>query len=350
MPPIIGETRRSGDRGRHERLRPRSSRCSAGSAQRRVRILARRPVEDGFDGSGAEAVARVPRGARGLLRALRVGVRPDGADARDAVAHRRRLSAGRRDHRRRSTAQTVYSVSSSQLHAWPEVYFEGIGWIAFEPTVGLGVPTTFSPAATLADNPGTAQDVDAAARRASALGARSAGRPGQPATRARREPTASSTTVNPLPALGIVLAVLAAARDPGARRRACARRQLSAPPARATRRRVDGGAGCRDRSRHPRSGERAPARARSSPGPRARRTAGGDDAARGRDRARELLPRWPRLRPQTGRWRMPRPPSAPGCSRELPSVTARAGLLVPRSLIIRPGSVYAGAGARTVAR
>ena len=97
------------------------------------------PVEDGFDGSGHRSRRAVPRGARGLLRPLRVGVRAHGPHAGDAEPHRRRLPAGHRDQRRRSSRETVYSVSSGQLHAWPEVYFEGVGWVPFEPTDGLGV-------------------------------------------------------------------------------------------------------------------------------------------------------------------------------------------------------------------
>lgn len=38
-----------------------------------------------------------------------------------------------------STDQTgVFSVRSNMAHAWPEVYFEGVGWIPFEPTPGYG--------------------------------------------------------------------------------------------------------------------------------------------------------------------------------------------------------------------
>ncbi len=35
---------------------------------------------------------------------------------------------------------TTYSVSGRQTHAWPEVWFEGLGWVAFEPTPGRGAP------------------------------------------------------------------------------------------------------------------------------------------------------------------------------------------------------------------
>lgn len=35
---------------------------------------------------------------------------------------------------------TVYTVTGRHAHAWPEVYFEGLGWVPFEPTPGRGLP------------------------------------------------------------------------------------------------------------------------------------------------------------------------------------------------------------------
>ena len=42
----------------------------------------------------------------------------------------------------RTTAdgETVYQVTGRHAHAWPEVWFEGLGWVAFEPTPGRGAP------------------------------------------------------------------------------------------------------------------------------------------------------------------------------------------------------------------
>jgi transglutaminase-like putative cysteine protease len=34
----------------------------------------------------------------------------------------------------------VFSVLGKNAHAWPEVWFDGIGWVAFEPTPGRGAP------------------------------------------------------------------------------------------------------------------------------------------------------------------------------------------------------------------
>ena len=36
-------------------------------------------------------------------------------------------------------AEGIYSVSGIDAHAWPEVYFPGIGWVEFEPTVSQDV-------------------------------------------------------------------------------------------------------------------------------------------------------------------------------------------------------------------
>ncbi len=45
-------------------------------------------------------------------------------------------------------AQGVYHVKDADAHAWPEVWFDGIGWVAFEPTPGRGSPDPASQAVT----------------------------------------------------------------------------------------------------------------------------------------------------------------------------------------------------------
>jgi len=37
---------------------------------------------------------------------------------------------------------TGYSVTGRNAHAWPEVWFDGLGWVLFEPTPGRGAPGT----------------------------------------------------------------------------------------------------------------------------------------------------------------------------------------------------------------
>ncbi|WP_405373552.1 MULTISPECIES: transglutaminaseTgpA domain-containing protein [unclassified Microbacterium] len=110
------------------------------------------PVAEGFDGSGADAVGdflEVRAGycvhfasafalmARTLDMPSRivVGFLPGAATA-DQVGGAR-----------------VYEATTAQLHAWPEVHFEGIGWVAFEPTKSLGTPQRFVSDETPDDQP-----------------------------------------------------------------------------------------------------------------------------------------------------------------------------------------------------
>ncbi len=37
-------------------------------------------------------------------------------------------------------AEGLYEVTGRHTHAWPEVWFDGLGWVAFEPTPGRGAP------------------------------------------------------------------------------------------------------------------------------------------------------------------------------------------------------------------
>lgn len=164
------------------------------------------PVEDGFDGSGADAVARFLEVREGycvhfasafalMARTLHmpsrivVGYLP-GEPTTDSV-----------------DGQPVYSVSSSQLHAWPEVYFGGIGWIPFEPTSGLGVPTSFSPAST---TPGQSGTSDPSSPQSTPTPTAPVGSDAAERIEERGAGTASSTggSVDPVPLFSIVLLVL----------------------------------------------------------------------------------------------------------------------------------------------
>ncbi|MEM7274447.1 MAG: DUF3488 and transglutaminase-like domain-containing protein [Actinomycetota bacterium] len=39
-----------------------------------------------------------------------------------------------------ATGRTTYQVTGRHTHAWPEIYFDDFGWVAFEPTPGRGLP------------------------------------------------------------------------------------------------------------------------------------------------------------------------------------------------------------------
>ncbi|ALX65545.1 DUF3488 and transglutaminase-like domain-containing protein [Microbacterium sp. XT11] len=105
------------------------------------------PVEEGFDGTGAEAVARFLEVRSGycihFAGAFALMAESLGMEVRIVVGY----LPGSRTNERRGEEQ-VFSVTSDQLHSWPEVLFPGIGWVPFEPTASLGVPTAFAAAAT----------------------------------------------------------------------------------------------------------------------------------------------------------------------------------------------------------
>lgn len=105
------------------------------------------PVDGGFDGTGAEAVAEFLEVRSGycvhFAGAFALMAQSLDMQVRVVVGY----LPGRLTDEKRGT-ESIYTVSSEQLHAWPEVHFEGIGWVAFEPTASLGLPTNFRAAAT----------------------------------------------------------------------------------------------------------------------------------------------------------------------------------------------------------
>ncbi|MDQ0642446.1 transglutaminase family protein [Microbacterium murale] len=104
------------------------------------------PVDGGFDGTGADAIADFLEVRSGycihFAGAFALMAQSLDLPVRIVVGY---LPGRLADEKRGD--EFVYVVSSDQLHAWPEVRFEGIGWVPFEPTASLGVPTGFEPAA-----------------------------------------------------------------------------------------------------------------------------------------------------------------------------------------------------------
>lgn len=115
------------------------------------------PVDDGFDGSGADAIADFLDVKAGYCvhyaSAFALMARTLDMPSRIVVGYLPGSATGES-----IDGQSVASVSSSQLHAWPEVHFAGIGWVAFEPTNSLGAPPTFTRSTQPVPNDG-GQDV-----------------------------------------------------------------------------------------------------------------------------------------------------------------------------------------------
>lgn len=113
------------------------------------------PVEQGYDGTGVQVVAEFLQAKSGycvhFASAMAIMARAVGIPARIAVG----FQPGRRDSL--ATETLGYTVSSTDLHAWPELYFDGIGWLRFEPTPGRGALPVYSFPDAI-DDPETPQD------------------------------------------------------------------------------------------------------------------------------------------------------------------------------------------------
>ncbi|MCW2839480.1 MAG: hypothetical protein JWR55_963, partial [Aeromicrobium sp.] len=60
--------------------------------------------------------------------------------------------------------ETEYKATSDDLHAWTEIYFEGVGWVRFDPTTSVGSGTSFAePVADTPDNEAADEDTSTAA-------------------------------------------------------------------------------------------------------------------------------------------------------------------------------------------
>lgn len=170
------------------------------------------PVEDGFDGAGLDAVADFLRERRGycvhFASAFAVMARTLDMPSRIVVGYLPGTPDGTVD------GQTSYTISSSQLHAWPEVYFRGIGWVPFEPTNSLGVPTSFASAAAPGSTSSSTgpQQQDAATPGAQPSAAPSLGDQNGPAASERTDGTITARGVGAWPFVGagaLALALLA---------------------------------------------------------------------------------------------------------------------------------------------
>ncbi len=157
------------------------------------------PVADGFDGSGLEALAVFLEQKVGYCvhyaSAMAVMARTLGIPSRIAVGFQpgdRQVIDGR----------SVFAVSSDDLHAWPELYFDGIGWLRFEPTPGRGSVPDYG--SQLVDDPNTPQDESNPTPLAT-----STATPGERPDLQDVDPGAAGAADDQSPAFGIALAVLA---------------------------------------------------------------------------------------------------------------------------------------------
>ncbi|MEA9985564.1 DUF3488 and transglutaminase-like domain-containing protein [Subtercola sp. RTI3] len=102
------------------------------------------PVEGKYDGGNFQAVAKFLSAKSGycihFASAMAVMARSLGIPSRIAIGYHPGAAVSRQDN-----GTATFQVFSDELHAWPELWFEGVGWLSFEPTPGLGLtPPAYS--------------------------------------------------------------------------------------------------------------------------------------------------------------------------------------------------------------
>lgn len=130
------------------------------------------PAQAGYDGSGIGVIARFLQEKSGycihFASAMAVMARAMGIPSRVAIGYLPGVLTDRSEN-----GQRVAEVTSRDLHAWPELYFDGVGWVAFEPTPGRGSV----PAYTLGDVPVATAGPTATAAAPSPTATATSGRP-----------------------------------------------------------------------------------------------------------------------------------------------------------------------------
>ena len=107
------------------------------------------PLKQGYDGDGGAVIAKFLEVKSGycvhFASAMALMARTLGIPSRVTEGYLPGTSNG-------GTVNNpgIYTVTSDDLHAWPELYFAGVGWVPFEPTVSRG----FVPAYTVPQTPG----------------------------------------------------------------------------------------------------------------------------------------------------------------------------------------------------
>lgn len=100
------------------------------------------PVQGGYDGNGLSVLADFLTQKSGYCihfsSAMAVMARLEGIPSRIAVGYAPGRATGA-SVAVAGQALPEYEVDARDAHAWPELYFQGLGWVPFEPTPSRGV-------------------------------------------------------------------------------------------------------------------------------------------------------------------------------------------------------------------
>jgi transglutaminase-like putative cysteine protease len=106
------------------------------------------PIQGGYDGNGLSVLADFLTQKSGycihFASAMAVMARLEGIPSRIAVGYAPGRATGASVAVAGQGALPEYEVDARDAHAWPELYFQGLGWVPFEPTPSRGVGPAYA--------------------------------------------------------------------------------------------------------------------------------------------------------------------------------------------------------------
>lgn len=106
------------------------------------------PVQGGYDGNGLSVLADFLNQKSGycihFASAMAVMARLEGIPSRIAVGYAPGRPTGATVSIGGQGALPEFEVDARDAHAWPELYFQGLGWVPFEPTPSRGVVPSYA--------------------------------------------------------------------------------------------------------------------------------------------------------------------------------------------------------------
>jgi transglutaminase-like putative cysteine protease len=122
------------------------------------------PVQGGYDGNGLSVLADFLSQKSGYCihysSAMAVMARLEGIPSRIAVGYAPGRSTGETVSLAGQGALPEYEVDARDAHAWPELYFQGLGWVPFEPTPSRGVVPDYATETVSPGSPDLNEDND----------------------------------------------------------------------------------------------------------------------------------------------------------------------------------------------
>lgn len=190
------------------------------------------PVQNGYDGNGLSVLADFLAVKSGYCvhfsSAMAVMARAEGIPSRIAVGYAPGRLTGESVALVGQGSFPEYEVDARDAHAWPELYFEGLGWVPFEPTPSRGIVPSYATETSVPSNLSTNADEQG-----------DLANPAPPAVPPVPipevvTPESGATNVNPLPAIAAtaagVLLLLAFLWSPRLARSVLRRRRLNRKP------------------------------------------------------------------------------------------------------------------------